>query len=386
MSIELSKRKIVIPEFVFGIDALNLVGKYAQNFGAKRILLVTDEGIIKHGWTERVCSVLKDSHIAYSTYSDITQNPKDFEVMRGVDFYFTEGCDVIVAVGGGSVLDCAKGIAIVSSNGGNIRDYEGVDKVTKPMPPLICIPTTAGSSADISQFAIITDTSRYVKFAIISKTIIPDVALIDPQTTTTMDKELTAHTGLDALCHAFEAYASVANSPITDLHALYAIKLIFDNLPHAINNTDDINYRAAIMLGSLSAGISFSNASLGLVHAMAHAMGGLLNIPHGCCNAHLMPSIVRYNFDAIPERYRQIANVLGIIQPDTSDENVLKALDAAILQLLQRCEIDVGLGRYGLQRDAIPRLADAALNDPCIATNPKIPNKDDIIRLYESVI
>ncbi|MFQ3573253.1 MAG: alcohol dehydrogenase-like regulatory protein ErcA [Thermodesulfovibrionales bacterium] len=386
LSAELTIRKFVIPEFVFGVDAIKLTGKYSQNFGARRVLVVTDNGVISHGWTEKVCDVLKDSHISHCIFSGLTENPKDYEVMQGVDFYKSEGCDVIVAVGGGSVLDCAKGIAIVSSNGGDIKDFEGVDKVTKPMPPLICIPTTAGSSADVSQFAIITDTKRMLKFAIISKTIIPDVALIDPVTTTTMDRELTAHTGLDALCHAFEAFVSVAHSPITDLHALYAIRLIFDNLPHAINNPDNLDYRGAIMLGSLSAGLAFSNASLGLVHAMAHAIGALLNIPHGCCNAHLLPLIVRYNFDSAPDRYRQIAHSLDITKDDMSDDDVLSKLDMALLELLQRCGINLGLGKYGLSSQHIPSLAEYAINDPCIVTNPKIPTVKDIIQLYESAI
>lgn len=386
MSSEYNLRKFVIPEFVFGFDAINLTGKYAQNFGAKRVLVVTDPGIIKHGWTEKVSSVLKNSHIPYAIYSNITENPKDYEVMQGVDYYFDEGCDVIVAVGGGSVIDCAKGIAIVSSNDGDIKDFEGVDKVTKPMPPLICIPTTAGSSADVSQFAIITDPKRNLKFAIISKTIIPDVALIDPITTTTMDKELTAYTGLDALCHAFEAFASVAHSPITDLHALYSIKLIFETLPNSIDNPEDLSYRYNMMLASLSAGLSFSNASLGLVHAMAHALGGLLNMPHGCCNAHLLPIIVKYNFDSIPHRFKQIAQTLGILKEGMSEDDVLRVLYEALLEILQRCKITRGLGRYGLNSQHIPSLAEKAILDPCLVTNPKTPQLQDIISLYESSI
>ncbi|MCX8070025.1 MAG: iron-containing alcohol dehydrogenase [Thermodesulfovibrionales bacterium] len=287
-----------------------------------------------------------------------------------------------MAVGGGSVIDCAKGIAIISNNGGHILDYEGVDSVEKPMPPLICIPTTAGSSADVSQFAIITDTNRKVKIAIISKTIIPDVSLIDPMTTTTMDVSLTVYTGMDALCHAFESFASNANSPITDLFALKSIEIIYSNLHKVVKNLKDVEIRSSMMLGSLYAGLAFSNASLGLVHAMAHSAGGLLNLPHGCCNTNLLPYVVAYNFDAIPLRYREIARQIGIDEKDLDDKTVCEELINSIFNLIQKCGIQTGLCQTKFEGRLLEQLADNALKDPCLATNPKIPTKEEIINIY----
>jgi len=212
-------RKFVAPEFVFGSGSRKLVGRYATNLGAKRVLLVTDPGVIAAGWAGDVADVLIESGIAYSLFSAVTPNPKAEEVMAGVRHYEANECDIIVSVGGGSVTDCAKGIGIASANKSHILDFEGVDNVPLPPPPLICVPTTAGTSADVSQFAIITDTAERVKIAIISKAVVPDVSLVDPDTCFTMDPYLTACTGLDALVHAIEAFVSQANGPMSDLHA-----------------------------------------------------------------------------------------------------------------------------------------------------------------------
>src|SRR5690349_14591294 len=223
---ELDLRKFVVPEFVFGVGARYLAGRYARNFGARKVLVVSDPGVIRAGWTAQVLDSLRDEDIPYIIFSEVTPNPRGSEVMTGVQVYQREGCNLIVAVGGGSPMDCAKGIGIASANRKDVFEFEGVDQVPLPGPPLICIPTTAGSSADVSQFAIITHLERKVKIAIISKMVVPDVALIDPMTTITLDAELTASTGMDALVHGIEAFVSNANSPMTDLHALEAIRLV----------------------------------------------------------------------------------------------------------------------------------------------------------------
>jgi len=192
---EFELRKFVAPEFIFGIDARKLVGRYARNFGARKVLVVTDSGVMAAGWTDDVLATLKDANLDYAIFSAISSNPKSEEVMEGAELYRKENCNVVVAVGGGSPMDCAKGIGIVSTNRKNVLEFEGVDNVEFPSPPLICVPTTAGSSADVSQFAIITDVRKKNKIAIVSKMVVPDVALIDPVTTTTMPSELTACTG-----------------------------------------------------------------------------------------------------------------------------------------------------------------------------------------------
>ena len=258
----LAMRKFVAPEFVYGAGALQLAGQYATNLGAGKVLLVSDEGVAKAGWTDLVAESLEQAGLPLVLFTDVSPNPRTKEVMAGTELFKQTGCDAIVAVGGGSPMDLAKGVGIVAANGGHILDYEGADKVGAPIPPLICLPTTAGSSADVSQFCIIANPQKEVKIAIVSKAVVPDVALIDPLTTTTKDPYLTACTGLDALTHAVEAYVSTANSPITDLHALEAIRLVSKYLAQTVAKPKDKMLRAKMMLASLEAGLAFSNAIL----------------------------------------------------------------------------------------------------------------------------
>lgn len=374
-------RKFVAPEFVFGQDAAQLAGRYARNLGGTRCLVVTDPGVIRHGHADTVIASLKAQGLDLTVYDGVTPNPRDTEVQRGVDVYNHERCDAIVAVGGGSPLDCAKGIGIVASNGGNITEYEGVDAIPRPMPPLICVPTTSGSGADVSQFAIITDTSRKVKIAIVSKAAVADVALIDPSTTSTMDRELTAATGIDALTHAIEAFASNASGPITDMFALEAIRLVHAHLPGALADGNDQMAREGMSLACLNAGLAFSNAILGAVHAMAHSLGGLLDLPHGECNAILLPIVVRRNFDAAPERYAHVARMFGV-QDARGDIRTRDALFDCIMALRKTAGFTRGLSAFGVTREQIARLARLAVEDPCLATNPALLDHASIEALY----
>jgi alcohol dehydrogenase len=376
-------RKIVSPEFVFGEGALELVGRYAVNLGANKALLVTDPGVIQAGWASQVKQLLERHGIAFAVFSELTPNPRETHVMRGADFYRDEQCDVIVAVGGGSSIDCAKGIGIVASNNRNILEFEGVDRIPIPGPPLICIPTTSGSSADISQFDIINDSVRKKKVAIISKATIPDVALIDPVTTTTMPPLLTAATGMDALVHAIEAYVSLASSAITDLYALEAIRLVRANLEAAIENPNEIKAREQMSLASLLAGLAFSNASLGLVHAMAHALGGWLDLPHGECNAILLCSVVAFNFASAPERYRRAAAAFGVSLEGCSDSAAKERIVTELNAFRSRVGLGCSLTHYGVSHGSLQQLARHAYDDPCLATNPVQPSAEDIEKIYE---
>jgi alcohol dehydrogenase class IV len=376
-------RKFVAPETIFGVGAVDLAGQYASKFGISRPLVVTDPGIVAAGWADRVMRSLEAFDIEGVIFSDITPNPKAGEVMAGVAVYEAGGCDGIVAVGGGSPMDCAKGIGIVVSNGGHILDYEGVDKIIVPMPPLIGIPTTAGTSADISQFAIINDTERKTKIAIISKTIIPDVALIDPQTLTTKSPYLIACTGMDAMAHAIEAFVSSAHSPMTDLHALEAIRLVHGSLLASLQNPDDMELKAKTMLGSMQAGLAFSNASLGAVHAMAHSLGGYKDLPHGECNALLLPHVIDFNFSAAPERFRLIAETMGLDARGMTTSEVRAWLQHSMMEMREAVGIREHLAARGIRADDIPVLSGKAVLDPCLATNPKTANKRDIQVIYE---
>jgi len=375
-------RKFVAPEFVFGSDARLLAGRYAKNFGSRHVFLVADPGIISRDWFCGVTGSLGDEGIPYTLFSGLSENPRDFEIMDGAECYEQSGSDAIVVVGGGSAIDCAKGIGIVVSNRKNILEFEGVDNIPVPAPPLICIPTTAGTGADVSQFAIVNDTKRKVKITIISKKIVPDIALIDPVPLLTLPPELTAHTGLDALTHSIEAYVSNASSPVTDIHALESIRLIEAHLFPAYENTGDAGHRYQTMLASLHAGLAFSNASLGAVHAMAHSLGGFSDLPHGECNALLLEHVVRYNFDACPGRYEEVGRAMGIGFSGISARDKKEKIIAGIAALRIRLGVTETLGDLGITEQDIPALAKNAIQDPCMATNPRKPTKGDIERLY----
>ena len=379
-------RKFVAPEIVFGVGARRLAGRYAANLRAERVLLVTDPGVIAAGWAADLQRSLEDVGIAYSCFSQVSPNPRAEEMMLGSEQYRLAGCDVIVAIGGGSVVDCAKGIGIVSSNRRHILEFEGVDNVTEPMPPVICIPTTGGTSADVSQFVIVSDRAFRTKRAIISKSVVPDISLVDPETLTTMDPFLTACTGMDALVHAVEAFVSNAHSPLTDVHALEAIRLIYPNLAASVRAPTDVALRTPVMLGSLEAGLAFSNASLGAVHAMAHSVGGYLDLPHGECNALLLRHVAAFNYRSASERYEQVGLAMGLDLRGMSGSRkraaILRALDAL------RAELGVTgtLASRGVSGSDVSELAEHALRDACLVTNPRSANRRDLEVLYEEAL
>ncbi|MBU4380127.1 MAG: iron-containing alcohol dehydrogenase [Proteobacteria bacterium] len=377
-------RKFVAPEFVFGPGAGSLAGQFAANLSVKKALIVSDPGLVRLGLPDQVAASLLAEGVDCAQFYDVTANPRDSEVMAGADLFRREQCDALVAVGGGSPMDCAKAIGIVCTNGRHILEFEGVDNVERPGPPLICIPITAGTAADISQFCIVNDTGRKVKIAIVSKTMIPDVALIDPALTMSMDAHLTAHTGLDALTHAVEAYVSNASSAITDLHALEAVRLVHRHLIRAIETPDDMGARTGMMLASTYAGLAFSNAILGAVHAMAHSLGGLLDLPHGLCNAILLDHVADFNLAAAPERYRRLGNALGAdIPASAGEEDIRRGTLGAIRELKRAAGVTQTLCDLGMTRAELPLLAENALADACMLTNPRQPTASEVIGIYE---
>jgi len=379
-------RKFVAPEFVFGEGASKLAARHAANLGARRPMLVTDAGLIDSGWSALLEEDLHSAGLDCVLFSDVTPNPKDHEVMAGEELYRAEGCDALVALGGGSVLDCAKGIGVVNACGGHITQYEGVDTIHRPLPPMVCIPTTSGSSADVSQFAIITDTTRKVKIALVSKMLVPDVSLLDPIPTTTMSAALTAETGVDALTHAIEAYVSNASSPVTDLFALESMRLVHRWLVRAVREPLHLKARAQMCLASLDAGLAFSNAILGAVHGMAHSLGGSLDLPHGECNAILLGPVIAFNYPSAPRRYRKVAKALGCAVEGLPDDEVLHMLLGAVKTLRAEVDLNRNLGELGVTRADIPRLAALAMQDPCILTNPRKPVQADIEAIYEAAL
>lgn len=382
----LELRKFVAPEFVFGPGASELAAQYVQHLQARKVFVVTDKGVSDAGWTRVICDQLEQEGLPHVVFQDISPNPRAEECMEGAALYAREECDAILAVGGGSPMDCAKGIGIVHTNGSHVLEFEGVDRVPIPGPPLICIPTTSGTAADVSQFAIISDQQRKVKIAIVSKTMVPDVALIDPVLTTTMDKELTACTGLDALTHAVEAYVSNASSPITDLFALSAISRVFNFLEKAIQYPDDLEARSEMLQASLEAGLAFSNAILGAVHAMAHSLGGFLDLPHGACNAILLPYVMQYNMETCPGRFKSMAGAMGIDISSMSEQEAAQAAISAVERLKTSAGITLSLGELGVTSQVLDALAAKAMADPCMLTNPREASAEDIVHIYEQAL
>jgi alcohol dehydrogenase len=379
-------RKFVSPEIVFGAGSRKSVANFASNFGAKHVFLVSDPGVAAAGWVSEIVNLLTDAGIRATVYTGVSANPRVDEVMAGAELYKSSECDVIVAIGGGSPMDCAKGIGIVVSDGRNILDFEGVDTIVNPPPPMILIPTTAGTSADVSQFAIISDPARRFKFSIISKAIVPDVSLIDPEVTETMSSYLTACTGVDALVHAIEAYVSTGSGPLTDSNALEAIRLINRNLESLVANTADAYLREQIMLASMQAGLAFSNAILGAVHAMSHSLGGFLDLPHGLCNAVLLEHVVAYNFHSAEERFRRIAEAMNIDTRGMSQAEIQKRLMSRIIQLKRTVGLEAKLSELGVRVSDIPSLSGFALQDPCILTNPRKSSLRDVQVVYEEAL
>ncbi len=381
-----SLRKFVAPEVVFGAGARFLAGKYARNLGAKNVLIVSDPGVIAAGWLDETVRSLEENGVNHKVFSDISPNPRSRQVMAGAETYSACGCDAIIALGGGSPMDCAKGIGIVSTNGGSVLRFEGVDQIKVPCPPLIFIPTTAGTSSDVSQFSIILNENELVKIAIISKAIVPDIALVDYETTMTMSPYLTACTGMDALVHAIEAFVSAANSPLTDLHAAEAIRLISANLKNAIAYPGNIEYKNAVMLASLEAGFAFSNAILGAVHSMAHSLGGFLDLAHGECNAMLLEHVIDFNYESAAGRYDEIARLMGAETERLSEHERKNVLIEKVKTLKRDAGITKTLGGAGVKASDIPTLAKKAHNDPCLLTNPRKASVRDLEVIYEQAV
>ncbi len=297
--------KFAIPEIIFGRNALKHASQCALRLGAKKVLLVSDPGIEKAGWVDILTNLLDKDGIKWVYYSNVSANPRDYEIEKGAKFYSNNKADVILALGGGSTLDTAKGIAIIASNGGRIADYEGANQVSRPLPPMLLITTTAGSGSDVSQFCIITDVKRKVKMSIITRTLIPNISIVDPILVTTKSELQIIHSAIDALAHAIESYLSVIASPFTEIHSLNAVSLIIKHLPEALA-TRSLDSLEKLSTAAVSASIAFSNASLGAEHALAHALGGHFDMAHGTIHPILLPAVMRYNLDFAAEKMAQL--------------------------------------------------------------------------------
>ncbi len=383
---QLRLSKFHAPEIVFGPNSLAEAAHAAIRLGARRPLVVTDPGLTEAGWPAELIAQLRAAGLAPQVWTDVTPNPKDHEIEAGHERYVESGCDVVLGIGGGSVIDAAKGIALLAANGGRILDYEGIDRIEHPIPPLIMMPSTSGTGADVSQFCIVTDTERHTKITIMGRALVPDVSVIDPRLLVTMPDALNAATGLDALTHGIEAFVSLAHGPLTDHHALQAISLVNDNLARTMYDPHDTGARSFMAQAALEAGLAFTNAILGATHAMSHQVGGMLDLPHGVVNGVLLPHVIRFNGAEMPERFVPVAQAMGIAVAGMPPAEAVELVAEEVRRLGDEVGVPRGLGALGVAVEDIPRLSELTLGDACLTTNPRPTSLDDVETLFKAAM
>ncbi|MFH1114949.1 MAG: iron-containing alcohol dehydrogenase [Pseudomonadota bacterium] len=377
--------KFEVPEIIHGLGALSKIGQCAKRLGGERVLVVTDPGIIEVGWIDEALKYLEKEDLKYVVYDNVVTNPRDHQVEEGVGLYVTKKCDVIVAIGGGSPIDTAKGIAILASNHGCIGDYAGCNQVTQPIPPMVCAPTTAGTGADVTQFAIILNSKTKMKMGILSRAIMPDISLVDPLLLQTKSPELMAATGMDAFTHAVEAYVSSLSWALTDPHAIHSVKLVARHLVDAVRRKT-IESLEGMSIACLEAGIAFSNAILGAVHALSHPVGGIYDIHHGLANSILLPVVVRQNLDHSIEKYARVTAAMGVDTSRMSSHEAAYCLLDEIEKLTSELGLPTKLSSLGIGSQDIPLMAELAQEDICMVTNPCCYSLEEIEQLYREAL
>ncbi|WP_394200230.1 L-threonine dehydrogenase [Shewanella waksmanii] len=378
----------------FFIPSVNVLGQNAvddaigdiKTLGFKRALIVTDQPLVDIGLVAQVTEKLGQADISSVIFAGVQPNPTVGNVEAGLALLTANDCDFVISLGGGSPHDCAKGIALVATNGGSIKDYEGLDVSSKPQLPLVAINTTAGTASEMTRFCIITDEERHIKMAIVDKHTTPILSVNDPELMLAKPAGLTAATGMDALTHAIEAYVSIAANPITDACAIKAIELIKGNLVEAVENGQNIDARDQMAYAQFLAGMAFNNASLGYVHAMAHQLGGFYDLPHGVCNALLLPHVQEYNAQVAAPRLKDVAKAMGVDVTGMSDEQGATAAIDAIKALSVAVHIPENLTKLGVKAEDIPTLADNALKDACGLTNPKQATHEEICQIFTNAL
>ena len=369
-----------------GAGAIAEIATEAIGRGFKKAFVCSDPDLIKFGVTKKVTDVLDNAGLAYEIYSNIKPNPTIENVQSGVAAFKAAEADYIIAIGGGSSMDTAKGVGIVIANPdfADIRSLEGVAPTKNKSVPIFAVPTTAGTAAEVTINYVIADVEKNRKMVCVDPKDIPVVAFVDPEMMSSMPKGLTAATGMDALTHAIEGYITAAAWELSDMFHLKAIEIISRSLRGAVANTPE--GRADMALGQYVAGMGFSNVGLGIVHSMAHPLGALYDTPHGVANAIILPTVMEYNAEATGEKYREIARAMGVAGvDDMTQEEYRKAAIDAVRQLSQDVGIPADLKDIVKPED-IPFLAQSAYDDACRPGNPKETSVEDITKLYESLI
>lgn len=378
---------------IYHIPPVNLIGKGCikeitepiKKLGTRKALVVSDEFLVGNGTVSKVTEILNESGIECSLYFDVKPNPTVANVNKGFEFLKKEGCDFVVTIGGGSPQDCGKAIAILATNGGETKDYEGVNKTKEKSLPIVAIATTAGTSAEVTINYVITDEERQVKMIMVDTNSLAAITVNDPELMISKPAPLTAATGMDALTHAIEAVVAKGAYDVTDATALYAIKQIFEYLPKAVENGADVEAREQMSYACFLNGIAFSNAGLGNVHAMAHQLGGLYDLPHGVCNAMLLPIVEEENSKSAPEKFRSIASIIGMDIKDKTDEECVDYVIKKIRKLSEKVGIPKTLKEVGVENPDFERLAENSMKDACAGANPVLFDKDTLIKLFKKI-
>ncbi|MBC8160464.1 MAG: iron-containing alcohol dehydrogenase [Roseiflexaceae bacterium] len=363
------------------VDELSL--ELAQR-AERRICIVADAGVQRAGLVDRVVQGIRSSAEVVAIFCDVPANSSVWAVERGAALAQQAKADLILAIGGGSPIDTAKCIRMLLSHGGRLRDYEGYNTLTQPLVPMIAIPTTAGTGSEVTPFAVIRDEDAQLKMTFASPFLTPDLAILDPEMTSGLPAHLAAATGMDALTHAIEAFASREANPISDALALQAIDIISNNLRAATHTPADLQARGQMLIGSAIAGMAFASAMLGVVHAVAHAVGGTFPLHHGLLNSILLPHGMRFNCSTVPNRYSRIARAMGVNAGGRAEEDVIEDGVQAVCALAADCGLILRLRELEVPQDALPALAEVALTDAAIFTNPRDASAEDLVALLRT--
>ena len=369
----------------FGAGSRSVIADEARRRGFKKAFFVTDKDLIKFGVANRITDVLNANGIPYEIYSDVKANPTIKNVQNGVDAYKNSGADFIIALGGGSAIDTAKGVGIVVNNPefADIKSLEGVANTRHRAVPTFALPTTAGTAAEVTINYVITDEEAKKKMVCVDPNDIPAVAIIDPELMYSMPKGLTASTGMDALTHAIESYITPGAWAMSDMFELKAIEMIARNLKKAVENGHDAEAREGMAVAQYIAGMGFSNVGLGIVHSMAHPLGAFYDTPHGVANALLLPYVMEYNADSpAAPKYRDIARAMGVQTDGMNTEQGVRAAIDAVRQLSLSIGIPQKLHEIGVKEEDLPALSVAAYNDVCTGGNPRTTSPEDTEKIY----
>jgi alcohol dehydrogenase class IV len=367
----------------FGVGAVETVAEKAKEFGKRKVLIITDKGVVGAGLLEKVLTPLEQAGVQAHIFDQIEPNPRDYTVIKAFEFAKKKECELIIGLGGGSPIDSAKAVGVLMTNPEPLQDYLRGTAVKNPPPPLIAIPTTSGTGSEVTQFSVVTDTERSFKAGMGSPLLIPKVAIVDPSLMESMPSSLAAATGMDALTHAVEAFVSMNSQPFSDALALHSIRLIGAFLRPSVANGSDQEARSQMAMASTLAGVAFSNAGVGLVHAMAHPLGGRFDVPHGVANAILLPYVMRFNLIARLEKFAQVAQALGEKVGGLSAVDTGKKAVEAIIQLCADIGIPARLSEVNVKAEGLPQAAADAMNmKRAMGCNPRSVKQEEVEKLY----